>query len=481
MLSLSLRFSFLLVLVVVVVQAAVGQRERGPGWEERREEWRERRRAEREARRAGREGQAGQEGREGRPEEAKPQVPEVRLTRAEEMKQIAESLVVVKDDTFVPVPAEEVAAIRFFAYYYAAGWSGSCRRFTPELVAAYKELKAAYPAFGIVYMSYDESAPEMLAHFRETGMPWPAVDFEKAATLAGARRLQKKGIPNLVFLTAAGKVLSTSYIKEKVKVTTAEGKEEERDQDKYAGPRKVLEDIRAHLDKDATAQAARAAVEAAERARGALRWHKQRIEMRLTPGRKKAEATFTFTNALKRPVKITSVKTSCNCTAGKPDKAVYAPGEKGALKVHFDVGDRVGVQDNRIDVFNDADDKPVRLEFAVTIPAAMELAPRLVSWTSDEIRRDGGGGGGDAAAAKVKQITLRFDKGAGAVGEVVAKTDAGWLRVEVKPAKKGSTERILELTPSWYAVPLPWRAKITVTAKTDKLGTVESTAFATCR
>ncbi|AHF91290.1 hypothetical protein OPIT5_14805 [Opitutaceae bacterium TAV5] len=463
MLSLSLRFSFLLVLVVVAVQAAVGQRERGPGWQESREERRERRRAEWEARRAGQ---------GGRPEEAKPQVPEVKLTRAEEMKQIAESLVVVKDGTFVPVPEEEAVAIRFFAYYYAAGWSGSCRRFTPELIAAYKELKAAYPAFEIIYMSYDESAPEMLAHFRETGMPWPAVDFEKATTLAGTRRLQKKGIPNLVFLTSAGKVLSTSYITEKVKVTTAEGKEEEKNQEKYVGPRKVLEDIRSYLDKDG---AARAAAEAAERAKGALRWNKRRIEMRLTPGQKKAEATFTFTNAFKQPVKITSIKTSCNCTAGKPDKAVYAAGEKGTLKVHFEVGDRVGAQDNWIDVFNDADDKPVRLEFAVTIPAAMELAPRLVSWTADEIRR-----GGDDAA-KVKQITLRFDKGVGAVGEVVAKTDAEWLRVEVKPAKKGSTERILELTPTWYAVPLPWRAKITVTAKTDKLGTVETTAFATCR
>jgi nucleoredoxin len=70
----------------------------------------------------------------------------------------------------------------------------------------------------------------MAAYMKEYDMEWPALEFDKRASAKEVMGYGGKGIPRLVFVDAAGKVLSDSY----------EG-------DKYVGPSKVLEDIEKKL------------------------------------------------------------------------------------------------------------------------------------------------------------------------------------------------------------------------------------------
>lgn len=107
------------------------------------------------------------------------------------------------------VAATEFAGVKYFALYFSAGWCGPCRRFTPQFVQAYRELKQAHPEFEAVFISADRSSGDMLAYMREDRMPWPAVKYDQ--------REQKMmdysgpGIPCLVLVDAKGKVLADSY------------------------------------------------------------------------------------------------------------------------------------------------------------------------------------------------------------------------------------------------------------------------------
>ncbi|RRJ95996.1 hypothetical protein Ga0100231_018745 [Opitutaceae bacterium TAV4] len=128
---------------------------------------------------------------------------------------LSELLVTLKDKAFVPVPPDTLKPLKFYGIYFAAGWSGASRKFTPELVAAYPALKAAYPEFEIIFVSADESEPEMLAFMTEEKMPWPAVGYENIKIATSVRKHRSKGVPNLVFVNAHGKLLASSYVKVK--------------------------------------------------------------------------------------------------------------------------------------------------------------------------------------------------------------------------------------------------------------------------
>ena len=115
---------------------------------------------------------------------------------------------------------------KLIALYFSAKWCGPCRKFTPELVQYYNRVVAAHPEFEIVFVSADRSAAAMESYMRDFQMPWPAVKFEKVAEKEGLRKYAGSGIPSLVVIDAAGKVVSDSY----------DGK-------KYLGPAKVLADL----------------------------------------------------------------------------------------------------------------------------------------------------------------------------------------------------------------------------------------------
>ncbi|MES1168236.1 MAG: thioredoxin-like domain-containing protein, partial [Oleiharenicola lentus] len=123
-----------------------------------------------------------------------------------------------------------LGGVKFYALYNSAGWCGPCREFTPSLVAAYRELKAAHPEFELVFISADHSPGEMLGYMQEDRMPWPAVKYD--------RREQQMidyfgpGIPCVVLVDAKGRVLADTY----------------RGAD-YLGPQQALEATRRILQK----------------------------------------------------------------------------------------------------------------------------------------------------------------------------------------------------------------------------------------
>ena len=145
---------------------------------------------------------------------------------------LADQLVVVKDGKLVRTSPAEVGSPKFVALYYSAHWCGPCRRFTPDLVAAYREIKAAHPEFELIFVSSDRDEDEMENYMTGAAMPWPALRYDRIDSARMARRPDHEGgIPNLVFFDASGKELSTTYTKS----------------GEYLGPRKVLDDIRKHF------------------------------------------------------------------------------------------------------------------------------------------------------------------------------------------------------------------------------------------
>lgn len=138
---------------------------------------------------------------------------------------LADKLVRLDGARVKPVANSALEGVRYYALYYSASWCGPCREFTPQLVRAYRELKARHPEFELVFVSADRSADDMAAYMRHDAMPWPAVNYDrrdnKITSYAGP------GIPCLVFVDEKGRVLSDSY----------EG-------DNYVGPQKVLRDVR---------------------------------------------------------------------------------------------------------------------------------------------------------------------------------------------------------------------------------------------
>lgn len=144
--------------------------------------------------------------------------------------EIAGKLVSVQGKTLSPYARENVIGAKYYAIYFSAHWCPPCRGFTPELVNAYKDLKAKNPAFEVVFVSSDNSNDDMKNYMREYNMPWPAIRFDSAKSIRAVSRFGGRGIPNLVFVTADGEVLSSSY-----------------DGEDYVGPQKVLRDIKKKL------------------------------------------------------------------------------------------------------------------------------------------------------------------------------------------------------------------------------------------
>jgi nucleoredoxin len=121
---------------------------------------------------------------------------------------------------------EELNRKKIYGLYFSAHWCAPCRKFTPQLVEYYNRVARDHPEFEIVFMSADKTADAMAAYMRDTGMPWPAVDYAKLSNLAALNKYAGSGIPDLVIIDGAGKVLADSYVN-----------------GSYVGPAQVLADL----------------------------------------------------------------------------------------------------------------------------------------------------------------------------------------------------------------------------------------------
>lgn len=140
-------------------------------------------------------------------------------------------LVTCKGGQLANYDETQLEAKKYFAFYYSAHWCGPCKRFTPELVEFYHQMTQDHPEVEVVFISRDHSAADMGNYMRETGMPWPALRYERTGSEHELTKYAGGGIPDLVLTDRDGRVLSDSF----------HGEE-------YVGPQRVLKDLARLLD-----------------------------------------------------------------------------------------------------------------------------------------------------------------------------------------------------------------------------------------
>ncbi len=124
---------------------------------------------------------------------------------------------------------------------------------------------------------------------------------------------------------------------------------------------------------------------AGEFARTRLQWDSPSQELTTGPADNSLTAEFAFRNMGPQAVRFLSVTTSCGCTAAKPEKMIYQPGERGTIIALLTKGNLVGLREERVFVTTDEPENPsVTLQFRVTIPAPLKITPRLLVWGSGE-------------------------------------------------------------------------------------------------
>jgi len=101
---------------------------------------------------------------------------------------------------------------RLYLVYFGAHWCGPCRRFSPDLVAAYKRLKQAAPdAFELIFISNDHDSDEQALYAREENMPWPVLNYSYVGSVKVLDRWAGPGIPCLVVVSRDGEQIFNSY------------------------------------------------------------------------------------------------------------------------------------------------------------------------------------------------------------------------------------------------------------------------------
>jgi nucleoredoxin len=121
---------------------------------------------------------------------------------------------------------EELNRKKIYGLYFSAHWCAPCRKFTPQLVEYYNRIARDHPEFEVIFISADKSADAMAGYMRDTGMPWAAIDYAKLPGMAALVKYAGGGIPDLVIIDGAGKVLADSYVN-----------------GNYVGPAQVLADL----------------------------------------------------------------------------------------------------------------------------------------------------------------------------------------------------------------------------------------------
>ncbi len=116
-----------------------------------------------------------------------------------------------------------------------------------------------------------------------------------------------------------------------------------------------------------------------------LVWEKKEIELHPAVGEESVVGHFKYENKGDKKVSITSVVSSCGCTAASTNKDGVAPGEKGEITATFQIGNRIGTQQKAITVSTDDPAQPtVTLQLKVEIPQVLDLQPAFVFWQSGE-------------------------------------------------------------------------------------------------
>lgn len=112
-----------------------------------------------------------------------------------------------------------------------------------------------------------------------------------------------------------------------------------------------------------------------------LNWDPVVLTMPAKLGQDSLNGTFTFKNVGPEPVTILDIKPGCGCITVTLDRNRIGSGESGVLRVSMDTTKFSGFQEKSIQVLtDDAPGKPISLTLRTTIPTAVEITPRLLTW-----------------------------------------------------------------------------------------------------
>lgn len=119
---------------------------------------------------------------------------------------------------------------------------------------------------------------------------------------------------------------------------------------------------------------------------GGLTFEKTLIDVHLTADGTTATSDFSFENKTDKPVTIARVDKTCSCLGAevKGGKLCYQPGEKGVIRVAFELGNFAGVVDKSVVLWLDKDpaERPsATLTVRVHIPVLVEMSEKTLKWT----------------------------------------------------------------------------------------------------
>lgn len=115
-------------------------------------------------------------------------------------------------------------------------------------------------------------------------------------------------------------------------------------------------------------------------ARGELAFDRRTVEVPSAEGGRILQAEFSFVNRGEKAVKILSLLPSCGCTTASAGKDVYQPGEKGVIRVAFEVGQQTGAQRKSVIVVTDDGSEPVQLALTASIEPTFKAGRRVAFW-----------------------------------------------------------------------------------------------------
>ncbi len=195
-------------------------------------------------------------------------------------------------------------------------------------------------------------------------------------------------------------------------------------------------------------------------ARGQLTPLQDTIEEKLNDGQSAFSFSFTLRNTGTYDVKIVEVKTSCGCTAAKPEKTVLSSGEIGEIKGSFSLQDRKGTQEQKITVVTDDNARPqIVLTVRAYVPSLYTLRPGLLFWKR-----------GDAPSEKSIKIELDHE-----TNYRVESATADSEHYLIKLERNSENERICTLKIKPLHTEQPIRGRITISLQADNLP--DKTAF----
>jgi len=96
------------------------------------------------------------------------------------------------------VTVQSIENTAIVAIYFESTTCSACQQFTPQLISAYNELRLDGRSFEVVLVSWADNQDDMLAHMRDTGMPWLAVRNGGVVWGSLVQRYGVTGVPTLV-------------------------------------------------------------------------------------------------------------------------------------------------------------------------------------------------------------------------------------------------------------------------------------------